>query len=344
MAKTAYADAGAQIPELWGGKLYAQAEQQTFWNRFEGTEGSSMPVVRKDDLTRAAGDTIHTDLVLALTGAGITGDTTALAGNEEALKFRQLDFTVEMLKHGVRWTEKVDSLITYNMRTTALNQLAKWLAAKYDTGIWTELTGGGTTIPAANIVYAGTATGTASLADSSSAGQATLATISALRAYAETDLQIEPFKMENGEEYYGLVLSPYAGYNLKVSSEWQQAQRDANVRGETNPLFTGAAGVWDGVIIYTNNRVPVITNAGSGSNLRAAKNVLFGANAISRGFAKYPDWREEDFDYGTESGVATVSIYGQKANVYDFSSAGDGSANRAIGHVIWYTTATAVTA
>lgn len=340
MAKTAFAAVGPQIPELWSGMLYAEAENQTFWNRFEGPEGSGMPIVRKDDLTREAGDTIYTDLVLALTGAGITGDATALSGNEEALKFRQLGFTVEMLSHGVRWTEKVDELITHNMRQTALNQLAKWLAGKYDTGIWAELTGSGTTIPAVNQYYPGTATTVNTLENTDAAGGLTLNEISNARAYAESVLKIEPFKVEGGEEFYALVLDPYASLRLKLTDAYQQAQRDANVRGQSNPLFTGAEAVWDGVILYRSNRVPTATNDNT-VDIRVARNVLFGANALSRGFAMYPDWREEAFDYGRESGVATVSIYGQKVNVYDFSAAGDNSGDRAVGHLIVHSAAVA---
>src|SRR3954470_8191744 len=139
MASTTYSTVSNQIPAVWSTRLLAQAENKTFWKKFEGPEGSSMPIIRRDDLTKEAGDTIKMDMVLALTGAGVTGDTNALTGNEEALKFRQLSVSMTDLAHAVRWTEKVQALINYDTRTTALNQLQKWLAGKLDDRIWTEL-------------------------------------------------------------------------------------------------------------------------------------------------------------------------------------------------------------
>src|SRR3954462_2846024 len=105
MASTTYSTvsgANGQVPTLWSARLLAQAENKTFWKRFEGPEGSSMPIIGKDDLTKEAGDTIKMDMVLALTGAGVTGERNALTGNEEALKFRQLSVSVSDWAHAVR--------------------------------------------------------------------------------------------------------------------------------------------------------------------------------------------------------------------------------------------------
>jgi N4-gp56 family major capsid protein len=148
--------------------------------------------------------------------------------------------------------------------------------------------------------------------------------------------------MENGEEYFGLVLHPYTVMTLKESSAWQQAQRDANVRGEGNPLFTGAAGVWDGVIIYTSNRVP---NSSNGS-INVSDNIFFGAQALSMAYAYYPDWTEEYFDYGREQGIATYTIKGEKLNVFDLTAAGGAAASAltAIGAMVLYAAAVAPSA
>jgi hypothetical protein len=118
MATTSYSTvtgAGVnQVPQLWGTRLLAQAENRTFWKKFEGPNGSSMPIIRRDDLTKQAGDTINMDIILALTGAGVTGDTNALSGNEEALKFRQTQVARREARHlGVlrahrRWHDVAD--------------------------------------------------------------------------------------------------------------------------------------------------------------------------------------------------------------------------------------------
>jgi N4-gp56 family major capsid protein len=334
MAVTVKADNTAQVPVLYSTELFAQAENRSFWHQFEGPEGSGFPLIRKDDLSKTAGDTIKIDLVMALKNAGITTDTTQLQGNEEKIDFRQMSFTVAPLANGVRWTELAEQLINHNMRNTALNQLQKWLAGKLDDAVWTMLTA--SSLPTPNKWFAGAAT---TIGTVTSSLYLTLSDISDLKAYAQTTLKIEPLRMENGEEFFGLVIHPWTNRQLKGDTNYQQALRDASARGDLNRLFTGATFLWDGVIGLVSNRVP--TAADGSASATVSRNVFFGAQAGIRGFAQYPDWREEFFDYGREAGVATTLIKGEAANVFDFSAAKDASGNQALGHILAYAAAAA---
>jgi N4-gp56 family major capsid protein len=340
MAVTRKSNVAAQIPQIWAADLYAEAEDLTFWQRFEGPEGSSMPVIRKDELEKEPGDTIKFDIVLALTGAGVTGDTTALEGNEEQMKFRQQSMTVDALAHAVRWTKLARILMTHNMRTAALNQLSKWLAGKLDTAIFTEFTGA--SVPTQNKFFAGTATSIGTVDNTAGGGQVSLDTISDLKAFAQSELRLEPLRIEGGDEFFGIVLHPYAALALKKSADFKQAQREARERGIDNPLFRGALAMWDGVIFYTSNRVPRANDGAAG--ISVARNIFFGAQALVRGYAYYPDWVEQEFDYGREIGVATYVVNGQKLNVFDLSAAGDASDNTAIGSMLLYASSVAPTA
>lgn len=342
MATTYASDLDAQIPELWSAELYAQAENLTFFQNMEGPEGSAMPLIRKDDLSKEAGDTVRTDLVMALTGAGQVGDTTSLEGNEEKLVMRQMTFTVEELSHAVAWTEKAQVLNKHNLRPVGRGQLAKWLAGKLDNAIFNEISGNGaTTMPDLNKWAAGTAVSRATVADTNAGGRYTLAHLTELKAYAQTELKIEPIRIDgDGNEYYVAVVHPYSVMSLKRDdTSWAQAQRDAQVRGDDNPLFTGAAGMWDGVIIHTSNRVPRSTNG----TIMVSDNLFLGAQALSRGYAMYPDWREEEFDYGRRFGVGTVTIVGQALNVFDLTAGGVATAAQktAIGAIVDYAAAVA---
>jgi N4-gp56 family major capsid protein len=306
-----------------------------------------MPILRRDDLTKEPGDTIKFDITLALTSAGMTGDTALLEGNEEALKFRQTSVTVNSLQHAARWTKLTQALITHDMRTTALNQLRKWLAGKLDNAIFTEFAGlGATVLPTSAQWFAGAATSINTLADGNGTGRLQLRDLTEIKAYAQSNNRIEPLRTEDGNEYFGLVCHPYTIMALKRDdTNWAQAQRDAQLRGPDNPVFTGAAGVWDGVILYVNNRVPVATNTNTPA-IQYASNVFFGAQALSRGYAYYPDWTEELFSYGQEAGIATFTIFGNKLNVFDLTSAGGASAanQSAIGSMVLYSSAVPPTA
>jgi len=351
VAVTRYADVTNQVPDIWAKDLYSQAEHLTFWHRWEGPEGSSMPIIRRDELEREAGDVVKLDIALALTGAGLTGDTTLLEGNEEALKLRQCSVTVEAYQHAVRWGKKASILNVHNLRSTSLGQLRKWLAAKLDTLIFTEVSGGsGASIAEASLPtsmkwFCGSATSIGTVADTDAGGRLKLNDISDIKAYAKVQNKIEPIKVSDGLEVYGMVLHEYAALSLKKDTQWQQAQREAQMRGADNPLFTGALGMWDNVILYASPRVRTAADGSGG--IVVARNFLFGAQAVAKAYAYYPDWTEQEFSYGQESGVATYTIVGHKLVVFDLNSTetgGDTTDDTAIGGMLLYSAAVAPTA
>lgn len=341
MATGTASDYTEQTPTLWAADLFYEAEDLTFFQNWEGAEGSGMPIIRKDDLTKEAGDTINVDIALSLDGAGVTGDLQALEGNEEELRFRQMAFSPEEYGHAVAWTGKAERRITHDMRTTAKNQLRKWLAGLLDNKVFDELSGAGTTIPTSAKWAAGSATSRDTVADGDTTGKLTWNTLMELRAYARSELKIEPVMTENGEEYFILVAHPYALMELKRDdTKWAQAQREAQVRGDNNPIFTGAAGMVDGVILKESNRVNRSLNA---TPIQVADNVLLGANAMVRGYGMYPTWAEGSFDYGRRKGVATTVDVGQKITAFDLTNAGGAadSAKTWVGGMVVYSAAVA---
>lgn len=354
MAQTRSAAIANQTPELWSNDLYSQAEDLTFWGRFEGPEGSSMPLIRKDDLEKQAGDKVYIDIALALTGNGATGDTALLEGNEEEIKYRQMSFTVDSLQHAVRWSKKARIVINHNIRQNALGQLAKWLAGRLDNRVFATFTGEtvngfAPAITAANLPttmkwFAGSATSVGTVADSDAAGRLKLNDISDIKAYAQVVNKIEPLRLQDGEEIFGMCLHPYAALALKKDSQYQQAQREALARGKDNPLFTGALAMWDGVVLYSSNRVP--TAADGAASISVARNIFFGAQAQVRGYAYYPDWVEEEFSYGQETGIATFTMLGQSLVEFDLQAteAGGTTDDTAIGAMVLYSSAVAPTA
>ena len=345
MATLRIADIADQIPDIWSTETYFQAESATWWNKFEGPEGSSMPGVRKDDLNMKPGDTIRTDIFLKAQGAGVSGDT-PLEGNEEKLRSRQSSFGVTRYKHGFREDELAEIQSIHDLRRIMGTRLVNWTAGKIDDLVWAEVTGNGTTtMPDGNKWAAGTATSRATVADTAGGGRLTLASISEAKAYAQTELKMPPFRVMGGNEFYGLAVHPYAALQLKLSSEWQQAQRDALPRGWDNPLFTGPdyIGMWDGVMIYSpTDRIPRSSNG----TIQVADNVFFGSQLYSRGYQQRPSWRASEFDYGTEYGIGVVFTLGQKLNVFDLTDAGGAaaSAQTAIGGMVLYSAAVAPSA
>jgi N4-gp56 family major capsid protein len=300
MATLDKTEIAAHIPVLYGRMILQEAQALSFWEKFIGPEGSNMPIISKEDLTKEAGDTIRIHTVKNLTGAGVSGDS-ALETNEEQLAFDYQDVSITQYRHATRHNKTAAEQGIFNLAEVSRGALARWLATNLlDTQTFTALT----TSPD-NIVYAGDAT-TVNTIDS--ADDLDTAAISLARVKAE-DLLIPPAFVIDGQAFYGMVVHPYQAYSLKQDTVWQNAQRDAMPRGMDNPLFTGALGHWDGVVLYPHSRVPRAENANSPA-IYTGDAVLFGAGAAVRAYGRYPEWIVETFDYGNQIGTAIALVTG----------------------------------
>lgn len=284
------------VPELWNAKLYMQAQRGMFWSQFEGPEGSGMPVIRKDDLSKDAGDVIHIQTLKNLTGTGVTGAST-LQGNEEKLSMTQTDLSIDWFRHAVSIDKRSKKRINFDFVVQAAQPLLSYaVAKKMDDAIFTEF---GT---ATTALYAGDATSTATLDASDTLSTTTLDKI---KTYLDANLAM-PLRLNGGLSYYGIVIHPYDAYNLRQDSTWKQAQREANVRGESNPIFNGAMGVYNGMIVYVNTGVSNSTSK--------SKTIAFGGESLFRGYGMMPGFVTQLYDYGFEIGVGMEAIYGEQLN------------------------------
>lgn len=292
MSDTTLSSLDAAIPEIWAADVIVEGEKQQFWFKFEGPQGSQMPVIRKDDLTKLSGDTIHIITVSNLTGAGVTGET-ALEDSEEEMAVGEISISIARLRHAVRFTRDAWDRSVFDCRMAAKGRLAYWLADKLDSNMFTLATTGAT-----YNIYAGSATAVAGLGT----GDTMSSTVIKRAKIKLIDQRALPIRTQGGQKYFVLVMHPYDEYNLKNDSTYNQNVRDARARGEDHPIFTGALGNYDGMILQVAENVP---NSASKS-----KNVAFGGEAFARAYGQYPDWIEEWFDYKNKRGISTSIVYG----------------------------------
>lgn len=151
--------------------------------------------------------------------------------------------------------------------------------------------------------------------------------------------KLAPVKI-SGKDTYVLVISRLQEKSLKADSRWNENQQNANVRGESNPIFSGAIGIWDGVIIKTSERIQTRTGAGgetsteyfndfSGSDkdtinevdgvgIQVDRGLFLGANAIVVGFAQMPTKHSSKEDIDRLDAVAVDMIYGTAAPRFSY--------------------------
>lgn len=73
MAITAFGTNDAQTVKIWSALTMRDMLKATMFNKFLGT-GKQAIIQRLTDLEKTAGDTIKYDLLMQMSGAGVTGD------------------------------------------------------------------------------------------------------------------------------------------------------------------------------------------------------------------------------------------------------------------------------
>lgn len=327
----------------WSSDLLKEMLKETWILRFISKDKNNV-IYWKDDLAQSqGGDRIRMGLRVQLTGDGVQGDDTA-EGNEESLTTYYDDIVINQLRHSVRVGGKMtEQRVPYDLRAESRDALADWWSARLDTWFFNQLcgntgqadtkyTGNNATIAptSSRIVYAGSQSSEASLA---STNTFTLDLIDKAVEKAKVGVNdtdsgaypIRPIKI-GGENHYVLFLHPYQVTDLRTNTntgQWLDIQKAAMSGGNVskNPIFTGALGMYNNVIIHEAQRIPAVT-----ANTKRA--VLCGAQAVTMGFGRSNSpgrmtWVEELFDYKNQFGVSAGCIAGMKKAQYnsiDFST------------------------
>lgn len=237
IADTTTSDLDYAIPEYWDTKIRLDAIKNAFWgSRFEGKQGSRMPILTNNDFTKSPGDKIHFQTMTRLLGDGVTGET-VLTGAEEALALGQYDLQVEWLRHAVGFNKRATKRANFDAVKVAGDELADWAARRIDDDMFKQLISTETT---QDTIYAGNKTSAANITSSDVFNTDCLdrLKVAMLRKGAI------PFQVKSvggtSLKYFGVVIDPIDAYNLRGDEAWWSAQRDANTRGMDNPIFTGA--------------------------------------------------------------------------------------------------------
>ena len=243
---TTATDLDYAIPEKWDTKIRLDAIKNAFWGkRFEGKQGSSSPIIINTDFTKGPGDKIHFQTMTRIKNAGVTGETT-LTGSEVKLVLGQYDLEVDWLRNAVGFSKRGLKRANFDAVMVAGQELADWLARYVDDAMFEELVSS----ESPSTIYAGNKSSEAALDSGSVFNTNCLDRIKiALIRKGAIPLKV---KVSGGVtlKYYGVVIDPLDGFNLRADDAWYSANKDANLRGLDNPIFSGALGIYNGIIVY----------------------------------------------------------------------------------------------
>ena len=343
MATTSYGVNAPEAVKLWSRKLMREVLKETWASRFMGKDSNSVIQI-KDETSKSAGDRVRTILRMQLTGDGVSGDST-LEGNEEALVTYTDDLLIDQLRHAVRSAGKMsEQRIPFSVREEARLGLQDWWADRLDTWFMNQIAGNSSvtdlkltghnsaTAPSSDHWILANNHSTEASLTATSAAQFDLSLIdkAALKARTLTP-KIRPVRTGKAGQVYVMFITPEQHYDLRRNTntlQWGDIQKAAMQGGQIsgNPIFTGALGMYNGVVLHEAYRLPIITSSG-GSKIGRA--VLCGAQAACMAFgretpgANRMSWVEELFDYQNQLGVSAGLIAGMKKtrfNSKDFAT------------------------
>lgn len=303
MAVTAIVDSHGLTLEQWNAKLYETYQEKTFFGKFKGTDENSVIQVKRD-LQKSKGDKVTFGLAGTLSGNGVTGNSPLSysvgdgsnegigAGNEEAMVFYDQGVAINQIRNGVRIAGAMDEQrVAFSLREQAKMQLTDWMARNEDAAIFTAINACDT------IDISATYT------------SVSLDAIVEMKKEAMfpsgSTKKLRPITLADGEEVFVLGINPTDAAALKKTDDFKQIHIDAGVRGDKNRIYSGALGMYNGVIIHEH------------SGFGAAEPVLLGAQAAFLAYSNEVIYGEEEFDYGNQTGFMIGSIRGVELAVFN---------------------------
>jgi len=145
--------------------------------------------------------------------------------------------------------------------------------------------------------------------------------------------EMNPIMIE-GEEHYVLVMSPFQRHDLRAFSGgtgWLDVQKAAaTALGRSSPIFTGALGLYNGVVLHSHKHVirfadygladpvsPASTGVEGHRALFLGEQALMYASGSPGGVGLTFNWYETSVDRGNRPIVDTGTICGVKKTVFN---------------------------
>jgi len=332
MAFTEFGEGDPQAVKRWSEQLMRETFGKMDIRAMIG-KGEGACIQLKTELDKNPGDTIYYDLLAQDRSDGVNGDS-RLKGFETPLTYFQDTLKINQKRHAHAFKGMSQQRTVHSLRESGRFSLSNWWGWFMEAGMLAHAAGvagdGNETVRGA--------LGAESAGDTDFAGNALVALdadhlvdnggsdfsldqLDKAKAKAVVNNpRVPPLKI-GGKDKYVAYLHPYQVLTLRTdagAAQWNEIQQNASSRGPNNPIYTGALGEYNGIIIRESEFVPSVGDVRHG--------VLLGAGALAIGFGNawkrsrragagggsFFDWKEEMDDYDNEEGVAGVSCVGFK--------------------------------
>lgn len=320
------------------------------------SESDTTSIVKTVLKTCEMGSVVGVEMEDSLIESGAVGNVDFSASGEELKNIKQF-VKIDRFQHSVPSTQSiVNQRNADKFKTSSKERLSNWGTMKFDKVFFSLMSADCTNIVAcghhtdattANIIKANVLT----TADVEEAKRRAVLGVDAAGNAVPPLIPVRTTQNENMGYYeevemFVMFVGTNSARNIKNDANWDAARKDALERGKTNPIFTGALGFWDGVLLLdvktdTQRQSGVLTSkspfVGFGnvkkSDLSIYEgaagqeteiNLLVGAGAchmvVDMGVAYY-DWADKSDPRRMNAGIDRV--YGMAKTKYS-ASANDG--------------------
>lgn len=314
----------------WESEMFQEYLGQVWWSNLMGT-GQNAIIQVKDNLTKSAGDTIRFGIRSQLLGGHVVGNNKGI-GNEGRVEFYEERITIDNDRQLVKFEDVPMS--SQRVMFSVLNEGREALIekAKYqlEDDITETLAGDnsagrvrgrylyGAADSNWNATHATALQNVDNTSDQLTTDMISIAKRKALIPVNAT-AKMRPTRIKNGknvEEWFIFTGHTYCLRDMvENDATWKNAH--LNIPPQSNgssPLFTGSwfKGAWQGVLIYENDRLPLIS-----STIQVGRNFLLGAQAAGIAWGQRSKFGEEMSDVGHDVTFELHEIRGLEKFVFD---------------------------